>query len=68
MHFRLTPLFCLFFRLTVGHWLVLAYGIIALQYHISLLLYVPLPALFYVITVKFTDPEEFSVDKGRRGN
>lgn len=52
----------------VGHWLVLAYGIIALQYHISLLLYVPLPALFYVITVKFTDPDEFSAEKGRRGN
>lgn len=52
----------------VGHWLVLAYGIIALQYHISLPLYVPLPALFYVITVKFTDPDEFSAEKGRRGN
>lgn len=62
--------FCLFLSLhtPVGHWLVLAYGIIALQYHISLLLYVPLPALFYVITVKFTDPDEFSAEKGRRGN
>lgn len=58
----------LFFSPTVGHWLVLAYGIVALQYHLALLLYVPLPALFYVITVKFSDPDEFSTEKVRRSN
>ncbi|XP_006815790.1 JNK1/MAPK8-associated membrane protein-like [Saccoglossus kowalevskii] len=46
----------------LGHWLIHAYGIIAitqledLVLHASLLALVPVPAVFYLITVKFTDP------------
>ncbi|XP_055313050.1 JNK1/MAPK8-associated membrane protein [Sitodiplosis mosellana] len=44
----------------VGHWLILAYGIMSLTVSNAILLVmVPLPALFYIFTVKFTDPSEF---------
>lgn len=46
----------------VGHWALHAYGILAitelrqLSLHLSLLGLVPTPALFYVLTARFTDP------------
>ncbi|XP_055373867.1 JNK1/MAPK8-associated membrane protein [Condylostylus longicornis] len=43
----------------VGHWLILAYGIVSLRQHYALLALVPFPSIFYIITVKFTDPSEF---------
>lgn len=42
-----------------GHWLLLAYGIISLRQHLGLLALVPFPSIFYILTVHFTDPEEF---------
>ncbi|XP_019881553.1 JNK1/MAPK8-associated membrane protein [Aethina tumida] len=46
----------------LGHWCLHAYGIISITllteplFHSLLLLLVPLPALFYILTAKFTDP------------
>jgi len=46
----------------LGHWLLHAFSIIALTQlrdpvvHASLLCLVPFPAIFYILTVKFTDP------------
>lgn len=57
-NFRIKINFILF--IPVGHWLILAYGIMSLTMgNLLLLLMVPLPALFYIFTVKFTDPSEF---------
>lgn len=48
--------------IVVGHWCFHAYGIISItqltnpMVHSLLLLLVPLPALFYIFTAKFTDP------------
>ncbi|XP_068152271.1 JNK1/MAPK8-associated membrane protein isoform X1 [Drosophila tropicalis] len=41
------------------HWLLLAYGIASLNYHYAFLCLVPFPTLFYILTVRFTDPGEF---------
>ncbi|XP_037037054.1 JNK1/MAPK8-associated membrane protein-like [Bradysia coprophila] len=49
----------------VGHWLLLAYGIISLDQHLAFLAFVPFPAIFYIITVKFTDPGEFHIREER---
>nr|CAG4652086.1 EOG090X0BGA [Triops cancriformis] len=52
----------------VGHWLLHAYGIIAITQlsrpvlHAAFLALVPLPSLFYVATVKFTDPDRLFLD------
>lgn len=52
----------------VGHWALHAYGIIAITQlakpalHASLILLVPLPALFYVFTARFTDPSKLHID------
>ncbi|KXJ80376.1 hypothetical protein RP20_CCG025182 [Aedes albopictus] len=45
----------------LGHWLLLAYGIISIRFEISYfsLLLVPVPALFYIFTAKYTDPDNF---------
>jgi len=49
----------------VGHWLLHAYGIIALtmwlqpEILIILLIFVPLPTVLYVVFSKFTDPVKF---------
>lgn len=52
--------FHFFCKFSVGHWLILAYGIMSLTVsNVFLLVMVPLPALFYIFTVKFTDPSEF---------
>ena len=46
----------------IAHWLLLAYCVVSITemrdpaVHGPLLLLVPCPALFYVLTVKFTDP------------
>lgn len=50
----------------LGHWCLHAYGILAitelrqLTTHLSLLALVPLPALFYILTARFTDPARIS--------
>ncbi|XP_030763417.1 JNK1/MAPK8-associated membrane protein [Sitophilus oryzae] len=49
----------------LGHWCLHAYGIISITQlnqpllHSLLMLLVPLPALFYVFTSRFTDPAKF---------
>lgn len=51
-----------------GHWALHAYGIIAITQlarpalHASLIILVPLPALFYIFTARFTDPSKLHVD------
>ena len=46
-----------------GHWLLHAYGIVALTrmesptFHASLIALIPFPAIFYILTVSFTDPD-----------
>lgn len=45
--------------LAAVHWLLLAFGISSLNYHYALLCLVPFPSLFYILTVRFTDPGEF---------
>lgn len=46
----------------LGHWSLHAYGILAitelrqLSLHLSLLALVPFPAIFYILTARFTDP------------
>lgn len=55
------------FLISVGHWLLLAYGIISLHQHIAFLAFVPLPAIFYIVTVKFTDPGEIHIRDDRNG-
>lgn len=48
----------------IGHWCLHAYGIIALTQLVNptvnapLILLIPLPALFYILTSKFTDPSK----------
>lgn len=49
------------------HWLFLAYGIVALGHHYALLAFVPFPSIFYILTVRFTDPTEFR-DREERAN
>nr|CAG4644220.1 EOG090X0BGA [Lepidurus arcticus] len=52
----------------LGHWLLHAYGIIAITQlsrpvlHSAFLALVPLPSLFYVATVKFTDPDQLFLE------
>ena len=52
----------------VGHWLLHAFGIVAVTrvndpgVHLPLLALVPLPAAFYVLTARFTDPNNFRQD------
>lgn len=52
----------------LGHWALHAYGIIAITQltkpaiHASLILLVPLPALFYIFTARFTDPNKLHID------
>lgn len=48
----------------LGHWCLHAYGIISitqltnLKVHGLMILLVPLPALFYILTARFTDPSK----------
>lgn len=52
----------------LGHWALHAYGIIAITQltrpaiHASLIVLVPLPALFYILTARFTDPNKLHID------
>ncbi|CAG9830262.1 unnamed protein product [Diabrotica balteata] len=49
----------------IGHWCLHAYGLISItqmlnpSLHASLILLIPLPALFYILTARFTDPSKF---------
>lgn len=51
----------------LGHWCLHAYGIISITQltnptlHSLMILLVPLPALFYIFTAKFTDPNKFQM-------
>lgn len=53
------------FVVLFGHWLLHAFGILAITQptnptaHLPLLALVPVPALFYVFTAKYTDPNNF---------
>ncbi|XP_046402356.1 JNK1/MAPK8-associated membrane protein [Ischnura elegans] len=52
----------------LGHWALHAYGIIAITqlqqpvFHGSLIALVPLPAAFYILTARFTDPRKLHTD------
>lgn len=52
----------------LGHWFLHAYGIISMTQlkmpalHSGLIIFVPLPALFYIFTSRFTDPCKLHVD------
>lgn len=54
---------CRNLTILIGHWLLHTYGIIALTelknptFHASFIALVPFPALFYILTVKFTNPD-----------
>ncbi|GAB6025245.1 hypothetical protein CHUAL_010667 [Chamberlinius hualienensis] len=56
------------FVILLGHWLLHAYGIIAITqlkdipFHAGLISLVPLPALFYIFTARFTDPGNLHLD------
>jgi hypothetical protein len=49
------------------HWLLHAYGIVAITqlthppFHASLLALVPFPTLFYLLTVRFTHPDKLEL-------
>lgn len=45
--------------ITGAHWLFLAYGIVSMRHHFAYLILVPIPFLFYTLTLPFTDPSEF---------
>lgn len=52
----------------LGHWLLHGYGVTALatlhglNIHPAMLALVPLPALFYILTARFTDPHKLHVE------
>lgn len=51
-----------------SHWMLYGYGLVAaatfrdLGIHPALIALVPLPALFYIITVRFTDPHKLHLE------
>lgn len=52
----------------LGHWLLHGYGVVAvatlrgLSFHPAMLTLVPLPALFYILTARFTDPDKLHIE------
>lgn len=52
----------------LGHWLLHGYGVMAvatltgLSIHPTMLALVPLPALFYILTARFTDPNKLHTE------
>lgn len=52
----------------LGHWLMHGYGIVAvatlwgMNIHPAMLVLVPLPALFYILTARFTDPHKLHIE------
>lgn len=52
----------------LGHWLLHGYGVIAvatsreISIHPIILALVPLPALFYILTARFTDPHKLHIE------
>uniref|UniRef100_A0A1A9WRN2 JNK1/MAPK8-associated membrane protein n=1 Tax=Glossina brevipalpis TaxID=37001 RepID=A0A1A9WRN2_9MUSC len=53
------------FVIILVQWLLLAYGIVSLGHHYALLSLVPFPSIFYILTVRFTDPAEFRDTEAR---
>ncbi|KAF7418633.1 hypothetical protein HZH68_001286 [Vespula germanica] len=51
----------------LGHWLLHGYGVVAvatlrgISIHPAMLVLVPLPALFYIFTARFTDPHKLDI-------
>lgn len=44
----------------LGHWSLLAYGIISIKHFVPWFLFlVPVPAIFYIFTAKYTHPDNF---------
>lgn len=44
----------------LGHWALLAYGVISIKYAtLYLLILVPVPSMFYILTAKYTNPDNF---------
>ena len=56
------------FVILVGHWLLHAFGIVAIaqlqkaDMHLAYLALVPIPATFYILTARFTDPTNFAAE------
>lgn len=54
--------------IVLGHWLLHGYGVIAvatlrgISIHPAMLVLVVLPALFYIITARFTDPHKLHIE------
>jgi len=52
----------------LGHWLLHGYGVMAVatlrgvSIHPAMLVLVPLPALFYILTARFTDPHKLHIE------
>ncbi|XP_015591184.1 JNK1/MAPK8-associated membrane protein [Cephus cinctus] len=52
----------------LGHWLLHGYGVMAIatlrgfSIHPAMLALVPLPALFYILTARFTDPNKLHIE------
>ncbi|XP_066599686.1 JNK1/MAPK8-associated membrane protein [Prorops nasuta] len=52
----------------LGHWMLHGYGVVAIttlrgmSIHPSMIALVPLPALFYILTARFTDPHKLHID------
>jgi JNK1/MAPK8-associated membrane protein len=42
----------------VGNWLLFSFGIISIKKYLLLLL-APVPSIFYVLTAKFTNPDNY---------
>ena len=57
----------------IGHWLLHAFGILAIteirepELHLPFLALIPVPALFYIATARFSNPENFISDSNRDG-
>ncbi|KAF7990820.1 hypothetical protein HCN44_000625 [Aphidius gifuensis] len=52
----------------LGHWLLQAFGIMAvatlkdIDIHPAMFIFVPFPALFYILTARFTDPHKLHIE------
>jgi hypothetical protein len=44
--------------ISVGNWLLFSFGIVSIKKYYLLLL-APIPSIFYIITAKFTNPENY---------
>lgn len=52
----------------IGHWLLHGYGIVGvatlrgIDFHPLMFGLIPLPALFYILTARFTDPHKVHIE------